>query len=102
LCYSGERRVLSSDNTELIATIANHAALALEEDRRREPAPQRTRARQLFEALRAGESVPLDRPHVVVLAEAAAGGDPDRVWGALGAALPGTVHPTGRRTHRHA
>jgi sugar diacid utilization regulator len=94
LCFSGERRVLSSDNTELIATIANHAALALEEDRRREAAAQRTRARQLFEALRAGESVPLDRPHVVVLAEAAAGGDPDRLWGALGEQLAGSFPQT--------
>ena len=94
LCFSSERRVLSSDNTELIATIANHAALALEEDRRREAAAQRTRARQLFEALRAGESVPLDRPHVVVLAEAAAGGDPDRLWGALGEQLAGSFPQT--------
>jgi GAF domain-containing protein len=94
LCFSSERRVLSSDNTELIATIANHAALALEEDRRRDAAAQRTRARQLFEALRAGESVPLDRPHVVVLAEAAAGGDPDRLWGALGEQLAGSFPQT--------
>jgi GAF domain-containing protein len=95
LCYAAERRSLAPDNAELIATIANHAAIALEEDGRRDADAQRSRARQLFDALRAGEQVPLDRPHVMILAEAAAGGDPSRLWTRpseeLAGAFPGTV-----------
>jgi hypothetical protein len=94
LCFTAERRSLAPDNAELIATIANHAAIALAEDARHEAAAQRYRDRRLFDALRAGEQVPLDRPHVMVLAEAAGGGDPARLWapvaGELAGAFPGT------------
>jgi GAF domain-containing protein len=94
VCQATGVRALSADNLELLATIANHAAVAMEEDRRRTAAARRLEARDLFDALRAGDRRALDRPHVVVQADADPG-DPDRLWNSLSteivSAFPGTL-----------
>jgi len=95
VCYGQGRRRLSDDNQELLATFANHAALVLEEARRRDADARRLRARELFDGLRAGERCRLDRPHAVLVAQAPTNGDPDRMWSAvtdeLAGAFPGTA-----------
>jgi GAF domain-containing protein len=83
LCYSVESRSLGGDNLELLGTIANHTSIALEEGRRRDAAAQRTRVRELFDALRAGELRDLGGPHAVVVVETQPTEDAERVWGPL-------------------
>jgi GAF domain-containing protein len=107
-CYDLEPRALARDNLELLATIANHAAIAVEEDRRQAQVAQRSRVRELMDALRAGDrgaaatrdlahelGLHPDRPLVVVVAEAALPGGMERAFarlaGELAAAFPGTV-----------
>lgn len=103
-CYAREQRSLGEDNLALLGTIANHAAIALEEGRVRVAADERFRARELLDALRAGEPAPpaasalgvrLREPHVVVMAEAGPGDDPAGLWPLLAGKLehmfPGTV-----------
>jgi GAF domain-containing protein len=107
-CYAAGPRSLGADNLELLATIAHHAAIAVEEDRRQAQVAQRSRVRELVDALRAGdrggaatrdlaEELGLrgDRPHVVVVADT---GSPAavrrvvaRLGGELGAAFPGAL-----------
>ncbi len=87
LCYSVESRSLGGDNLELLGTIANHTSIALEEGRRRDAAAQRTRVRELFDALRAGELRDLGGPHAVVVVETQPTEDAERVWGPLAAEL---------------
>lgn len=95
-CYAREQRSLGEDNLALLGTIANHAAIALEEGRARAAADERSRTRELLDALRAGEPAPaaasalgvrvLD-PHVVVMAEPEPGDDPAELWAAIAARL---------------
>ena len=87
LCYSVESRSLGGDNLELLGTIANHTSIALEEGRRRDAAAQRTRVRELFDALRAGELRDLGGSHAVVVVETQPTEDAERVWGPLAAEL---------------
>ncbi len=87
LCYSVEARSLGADNLELLGTIANHTSIALEEGRRRDAAAQRTRVRELFDALRAGELRDLGGSHAVVVVETQPTEDAERVWGPLAAEL---------------
>jgi len=93
VCQAAGLRTLSRENLELLTTIANHAAVALEEDRRRAAAAKRTQVRELFDALRAGERRALDRPHAVVHADSEPG-DPDRLWGLVSAELTGSFPGT--------
>jgi GAF domain-containing protein len=93
VCQAADARVLSDENLELLATIANHAAVAVEADRRRAAAARQTEARELFDALRAGARRALDRPHVVVQADAGPG-EPDRLWSAVTAELSGAFPGT--------
>ena len=103
-CYALERRSLSEDNLELLGTIANHAAIALEEGRSSAAAGMPSRVRELFDALRAGEApspgaaelgVRLADPHAVVIAEPGSSEDPAPLWSTLAGALdrvfPGTL-----------
>ncbi|MCC6223016.1 MAG: GAF domain-containing protein [Thermoleophilia bacterium] len=103
-CYAREQRSLSEDNLALLGTIANHAAIALEEGRVRAAADERSRTRELLDALRAGEPAPAaaralgvrpGEPHAVVMAETPPGDDPTELWAALAARLahvfPGAV-----------
>lgn len=87
LCFSGEARSLGEDNLELLGTIANHTSIALEEGRRRDAAAQRTRVRELFDALRAGERRDLGGPHAVLVIETQPTEDAERLWGPLAAEL---------------
>jgi len=87
LCYTVEARSLGADNLELLGTIANHTSIALEEGRRRDAAAQRTRVRELFDALRAGEQRDLGGSHAVVVVETQPTEDAERVWGPLAAEL---------------
>lgn len=103
-CYASQRRVLGGPNRALLGTIANHAAVALEESRLSATA-SRSRRRELFEALRAGENpapslagelgIRLTDPHAVVVAEASPSGAADPDWRGLEARLrevfPATV-----------
>lgn len=103
-CYAREQRSLGDDNLALLGTIANHAAIALEEGRVRTDADERSRARELLDALRAGEPAPpaagaigvrLGEPHAVLVAEPEPGNDPAALWAAIASRLehvfPGTV-----------
>jgi GAF domain-containing protein len=100
-CYALERRLLGEDNLALLATIANHAALALEESAGAAARDQGSRVRELFDALRAGDpgasadelAIRLADPHAVVVAEPVGDGAPR--WAELARALadvfPGAV-----------
>ena len=98
-CYTRERRVLGDDNLALLATIANHVAIALEEDRLSATADERTKVRDLIDALRAGDrdgrpladalGIDLGSRHAVVLVEAL--GDTDAPWPAVLERLPNLV-----------
>lgn len=101
-CYAVERRSLGDDNLALLGTIANHAAIALAEGRTSAHANDRTRVRELLEALRAGErperlaaelGLRLDEPFVAVIAETLDELDPE--WAGLADELtqvfPGTL-----------
>jgi GAF domain-containing protein len=87
-CLALERRALGDESLELLGTIANHVALALERRRAAAADEGRKRVRELFDALRAGE-----RPreltdsvsYVVVVAESDGATAPD--WARVGAAL---------------
>lgn len=101
VCTAGERRTLAPDNLELLGVIANHTAIALEESRSAAEADERLRVRSLFDALRAGDPLPvagtslglrLDEPHAVVCVEADAGSGAERVFRTVAAAL-GDVFP---------
>ncbi len=102
-CYAAERRSLGEDNLALLGTIANHAAVALEEDPAGLAVGNRALGRELLEALRAGErptalagelGVLLDEPSVAVVAESV-DGPATAAWTALAAELrqvfPSTV-----------
>jgi hypothetical protein len=78
-CYALERRLLGEDNLALLGTIANHAAIALEQSRLAGVKDRGSRIRELFDSLRAGDDgaaaatelgVRLTDPHAVVIAEA--------------------------------
>jgi GAF domain-containing protein len=108
-CYAREQRAPGEDNLALLGTIANHAAIALEDGRSRAAADERSRVRELFDALRAGEANPpaaaalgvrLDDPHAIVIAEPESSDDPASLWSALSGSLehifPGTLADAGR------
>ena len=103
-CYAREQRSLGEDNLALLGTIANHAAIAIEEGRVRTAADERSRARELLDALRAGDPAPpaagaigvrLGEPHAVLVAEPEPGDDPTALWTGIASRLeqvfPGTV-----------
>ena len=79
-CYALEQRALGDDSLALLGTIANHLAVALEESRLGGDTVERSAARGLFDALRAGDptaaslasqlGIGLDRRHVILVAEA--------------------------------
>ena len=94
LCYAEDERTLGNENLELLGTIANHTSIALEEGRRRDAAAQRTRMRELFESLRAGERRQLDQPHAVVVVEAQPTEDTGRGFARLGSELAGAFPGT--------
>jgi GAF domain-containing protein len=113
-CYADEQRSLGEDNLELLGTIANHAAIALEEERLRLAVDRRSRARELFDALRAGDERALtsgaardmgvrrDQAHTVVVVET---GEREQieelaecVAGRLGGFFPGTIWDARGRT----
>jgi GAF domain-containing protein len=107
-CYALERRLLGEDNLALLATIANHAAIVLEESSGSAAGDAGSRVRELFDALRAGDTrapagelgVRLADPHAVVVAEPSVGADTPAQWSGLTRALadvfPGTL-ADGRR-----
>lgn len=106
-CYSPERRSLAEDNLALLGTIANHAAVVLEEGRSAEP-DRGSLVRDLFDELRAGGmpsgraaelGIGLAEPHAVVVVEAGDGGvlpPAARVREALRRVFPGSVVDGGR------
>jgi GAF domain-containing protein len=74
-CFATERRELGEDNLALLATIANHTAIALERHAAEGQGEQR-KLWALFDGLRAGElphdaPAGLSEPHAVVYAERA-------------------------------
>lgn len=79
-CYALEQRVLGSDSLALLGTIANHVAVALDDERTGSQAVERSAVRELFDALRAGDSswtalaprlgVDLELRHAVLAVEA--------------------------------
>jgi GAF domain-containing protein len=113
-CYAEKERSLGEDNLELLATIANHAAMAVEEERLRSAVDRRSRARELFDALRAGDGSALragtardlgirsGTPHVVALVEADARDGVETLAAALGARVeaffPGALRDVRGRT----
>ena len=102
LCFAEEARTLGDENLELLGTIANHTSIALEEGRRRDAAAQRTRMRELFESLRAGERRQLDHPHAVVVVEAQPTEDTARGFARLGTELAGAFPGTLVDARAHA
>ena len=107
-CYAALPRSLAADNLDLLATIAHHAAIAVEEDRRQAQVAERSRVRELFDALRAGDrggpalrdlaeqlGLRPDRPHVVVVADTAGPAAGQRAMarlsGELATAFPGAL-----------
>lgn len=94
-CYATERRSLGDENLALLGTIANHAAVALEEDRLRSAVDERAQVRALFDALRNGEPVSgadrlglqLEEAHAVVVADVQGASDSGTFWPSVARAV---------------